>query len=468
MESVTLKNKLKDNLIGDKFFYRRVLLIILPIIIQNTITNVVSLLDNVMVGRVGTLEMSSVAIVNQLIFVFNLCIFGGLSGAGIFATQYAGAKDDEGVKNCFRMKLYIAAVVLAVAFGIFLIVPDLLINAYITYGTSPADLEATMGFALSYLRIMLLGLIPFAVSQIYSSSLREVGETRVPMLASIVAIFVNTTLNFLLIFGMLGFPRLGVRGAAIATVISRFAEMAVVVIIAHKRRGEFRFLKSVYRSFKIPKSLCVNILKKGSPILVNECLWSMGVAMCLQCYSARGLDVVASANIASTITNLFNVLFISSGNAVAIMVGQCLGANEIENAKKTVWRLIAVTFAGCAAVGGILALVSGVIPELYNTEPHVKQLATNFLLICAFLMPITSFTHNCYFTLRSGGKTVITFIFDSGFMWIITVPLAYCLANFTGIDITLLYFSVNGLEMLKAVIAFILVKNGVWISNIVR
>ena len=468
MENISLKNRLKDNLIGDKYFYRRVLLIIIPIIIQNTITNVVSLLDNVMVGRVGTLEMSSVAIVNQLIFVFNLCIFGGLSGAGIFATQYAGAKDDDGVKNCFRMKLYIAISVLVLAIGIFSLLPDKLIRMYIPEGTSFADASATMSFGLDYLRIMIIGLVPFAISQIYSSSLREVGETKLPMVASVVAIIVNTTLNFLLIFGMCGFPKLGVVGAAIATVISRFAEMTFVVTVAHKRRGEFGFLKSVYRSFKIPTKLCRDIMKKGSPVLINECLWSMGVAMYLQCYSARGLDVVASANIASTVTNLFNVLFISSGNAVAIMVGQCLGANEVENAKKTVWRLISVTFVGCVIIGGILALLSGIIPEMYNTEPTVKHLARNFLLITAFLMPIVSFTHNCYFTLRSGGKTIITFIFDSGFMWLIGVPVAYILANFTNVDITLLYFCVNGLEMLKAVIAFVLVKKGVWISNIVR
>ena len=119
METYTLKNRLKDNLIGDKDFYKRVIMIIIPIIVQTTITNVVNLLDNIMVGRVGTLEMSAVAIVNQLIFVFNLCIFGGLSGAGIFGTQYAGAKDDEGVRNCFSMKFYIAAFVMVAAFCIF-------------------------------------------------------------------------------------------------------------------------------------------------------------------------------------------------------------------------------------------------------------------------------------------------------------------------------------------------------------
>ena len=461
-----MKNRLRDNLIGDKFFYRRVLMIVLPIIVQNTITNVVSLLDNVMVGRVGTLEMSAVAIVNQLLFVFNLCIFGGLSGAGIFATQFAGAKDDNGVRNCFRIKIVICLAILFAALCIFGIFPHQLISMYLAEGTSASDAAATTGFALDYLHIMMIGIIPFAVSQVYSSSLREVGETNLPMYASVSAIFVNIVFNWLLIFGKCGFPKLGVVGAAIATTMSRFAEMAVVVTFAHIRRGEFKFLKSVYRSMAVPKELWAKVMKKGMPILVNECLWSMGVAFYLQCYSVRGLQVVAAANIASTVNNLFNVVLISIGSAVAIMVGQCLGANEIAKAKQTVWRLITLSVAACAVVGSVLASLSGIIPHIYNTEPEVKQLATSFLLIIAMIMPFASFTHDSYFTLRSGGRTIITFIFDSGFMWLVCVPVAYCLANFTSIDITLLYFCVNALEILKCFVAFVLVKKGVWISNI--
>lgn len=468
MENVSLRYKLRDNLIGDRSFYKSVVRIILPIIVQNTITNVVNLMDNIMVGRVGTLEMSSVAIVNQLIFVFNLCIFGGISGAGIFATQYAGAKDDDGVRNCFRIKLYIIAMVLVGAISIFSLFPERLIGLYIPEGTSIADAQATLGFATDYMRIMVIGLVPFALAQVYSSSLRELGETKYPMYSSVVAIVSNTVLNFLLIFGMCGFPKLGVEGAAIATVISRFGELALLMFLAHKNSDKFRFLKGAYRSLKIPKKLCIDVLKKGSPILVNEMLWSMGVAMYLQCYSVRGLDVVASANIASTVTNLFNVLFVATGSAVSIMVGQRLGANEIEDAKKTVWRLIAVSFVGCMVIGGVLASLSGVIPQIYNTEPHVKQMATSFLLVTASLMPIVSFTHNCYFTIRSGGKTIITFIFDSGFMWLLAVPVTYCLANYTDMNIVLLYFLANGLEFIKAIIAFILVKKGIWISNIVK
>ena len=462
------KNRnLKENLIGDSAFYRRVMVIVLPMIIQNTITNVVSLLDNVMVGRIGTLEMSAVAIINQLLFVYNLCIFGGLSGAGIFSTQYAGAKDDKGVAHCFRIKLIIAATMFILALVVFLGFPRQLIGVYLAEDTDPEIASITLNHAANYLKIMLIGLLPFGLVQVYASTLRELGETKLPMISSIVAIGVNLVFNWLLIFGKLGFPRLGVVGAAIATVFSRFVELAVIVIATHKRKAEFTFIKGIYKRFYIPKKLMKDVGKRGLPLLVNEFLWSAGMAMLLQCYSVRGLQVVAAANIASNVNNLFNVVFIAMGSAIAIMVGQYLGAGKIEKAKQTVWRLIFVTVVACTVVGGIMAAISPVIPHIYNTEPEVKALATKLLLVFAIFMPMYSFAHDCYFTIRSGGKTLITFLFDSAVTWGVCVPTAFILANFTAIPIVPLYIVVQSIEFIKCVIGYILIKKGIWINNLV-
>ncbi len=461
------KNTLRQNLIGDKAFYARVFAIVVPIMIQNTITNVVSLLDNVMVGRVGTLQMSAVAIDNQLLFVFNLCIFGGLAGAGIFATQFAGAKDSIGVRHCFRVKLMIGFAMLAVAAVVFLALPDRLISMYLAEGTAPDDAQATLEYALSYLKIMLVGLVPFTVSQIYSSTLRELGETKIPMISSIVAIFVNLVFNYFLIFGTFGFPKLGVAGAAIATVLSRFVEAIIIIVFTHKNHRRFEFIEGVYKSAFVPKELMGSIMRRGMPLLLNEFLWSSGMAVLSQCYSVRGLQVVAATNISSTVANLFNVVFISMGNAVAIMVGQHLGANRIAKAKQTAWRLIAFTVFATTIVAAIMAAFAPLIPQIYNTEDEVRHMATQFLLTVAFLMPFFSFSHDCYFTMRSGGRTGITFVFDSGFTWLIAVPTAYILANFTDVNIYILFFTVQALEIFKCIIAFILVKKGVWVRNII-
>lgn len=461
------RGRLRERMFGDRDFYAQVVAVVVPIIIQNTVSNVVSLLDNVMVGRVGTLQMSAVAIVNQLLFVFNLCIFGGLAGAGIFATQYAGAHDDKGVRDCFRVKWMIALSMLACALVVLIAFPKRLIGMYLAQETAQADAAATLGFGMDYLTVMLWGLLPFGVSQVYASTLREVGETRLPMFASVAAILVNLVFNYFLIFGKCGFPELGVTGAAIATVLSRYVETAVIVVYTHMKSHHFGFIRGAYRSLRVPKPLMISILRRGTPLLVNEFLWSSGMAVLLQCYSVRGLDVVAACNIATTVSNLFKVIFLSMGNAVAIMVGQALGANDIERAKNCTWRLMTLSVGSNLIMATLLALFAPAIPNIYNTEPHVRQIATQLIYVVAVMMPAYSFSHCCYFTLRSGGKTIITFLFDSVFTWCVNVPAAWLLAYKTGLGIVPLYFGVQALEMVKVVVGFVLVKKGVWIHNIV-
>ena len=459
--------KLKSTLIGTKEFYRKVFAIVVPMIIQNTITNVVSLLDNVMVGRVGTLQMSAVTIVNQLMFVFYLCIFGGMAGAGIFLTQFAGAGDNNGIRYCIRIKAIVGAVMTALAIGVFLILKQPLIEIYIAKDTLPADAAATIKYAADYMQVMLIGLLPFAAMQVYASTLRETGETKLPMLASIAAILVNLVFNYLLIFGKFGFPRLEVTGAAIATVLSRFVEAGIIIVVTTLKRKKYPFIKGAFRSLYIPFNLCKKIITRGMPLLVNEFLWSSSIAVLLQCYSVRGIEVLSAVNIANTVNNLFNVVFLTMGNAVAIIVGQHLGANRIKEAKQSVWQLLTLSVGCCVVMGSIMMLLAPFIPHIYNTEAEVKQMATQFLFVVAALMPVFAFAHNCYFTLRSGGRTIITFLFDSAFSWAIMVPVAFVLSKYTNMPIVPLYFTVQSLDIIKCIIGFVMVKKGIWIKNII-
>jgi len=467
MSSLSLK-KIKNTIIGDKNFYSKVFIILIPMIVQNTVTNVVSLLDNVMVGRVGTIQMSAVAVVNQLLFVFSLCIFGGLAGAGIFSAQFAGAKDDDGMRYCFRMKCYVGILMLILAFVIFLLFPDKLISAYLAEGTSYEDAAATLYYGKQYLFIMLIGLIPFALSQIYSSTLRELGETKLPMIATVIAIITNLVFNYLLIFGKFGFPKLGVAGAAVATVLSRYVEALIIMIFTHTKAKRFTFVKGVYASPKIPVSLSKKIIRSGFPLLINEFLWSLSMAMLLQCYSVRGLHVVAASNIAGTAANLFNVAFISMGGALSIMLGQALGAGNNEKAKDMVWKLISLSVFLSIIMGSLLALLSKAFPLMYNTESDVRHIATYFLLILALIMPVNAFSHCCYFIMRSGGRTIITFLFDSVIMWGVNIPIAFALSSHTNLNIVTVYLLVQSLDIIKCILGFILVKKGIWIRNIVK
>ncbi|MBQ9965460.1 MAG: MATE family efflux transporter [Clostridia bacterium] len=460
--------KLSKNIIGSKEFYSKVVAITVPIIVQNAVTHIVNLLDNVMVGRIGTLEMSAVAIVNQLLFVFSLCIFGGMAGVGIFSTQYAGAKDNDGIRYCFRAKLVMGFILLLLAAIVFLIFPKQLISMYLAENTAAEEANATISFALSYLKIMLIGLVPFTVSQIYASTLRETGETKLPMIASVAAIFVNVVFNYFLIFGKFGFPKLGVAGAAIATSLSRFVEAAILIISVRLKREKYPFMKGAVSSLYVPKQLTLGVITRGLPLLVNEALWSLGMATLLQCYSVRGLQVVAAANIANTANTLFSVVYLSMGTAIAIVVGQNLGANEIEEANQNAWRLIILSVLTCAVMGTLLALLSPYIPLMYNTEQEVRILAKSFLYVVAAVMPIEAFAHACYFTIRSGGRTGITFAFDSMFTWLVSVPAAIILANFTKVPIVPIFLIIKSLEFIKCLVGGIMVKKRIWIKNIIE
>lgn len=459
--------KFRNTFIGDRKFYSKVFMIVLPLVVQNTISNFVNLLDNIMIGQVGTAQMSGVAITNQLMFVFMLTIFGGLSGASIFGAQYFGAEDYEGLRHTVRFKLITVAIILVAAIFVFITYGDSLISLYLTGEGDPAERAAMLEYGMTYLRIMLWGLLPFALSQVYGGTLREMGETMLPMKASLAGVFTNLCLNYVLIYGKLGFPVLGVAGAAIATVISRYVELVIIVLYAHKHSGKFHFTQGLYRTMKIPKSLTFNIIRKGIPLLANEMLWSLGMTTLTQIFSTRGLNVVAALNISSTITNLFNVVFISMGSAVAVMVGQSLGANDMPRAKQTAWKLIFFNFSICILIGSILIVLSPILPHVYNTTEEVKTLATRFMQTSALYMSVNAISHCSYFTMRSGGKTFITFLFDSAFTWGIFVPLTFVLTHFTNLNITLLYPLCYSADIIKCIIGIIVVKSGFWAQNIV-
>ena len=452
----------------DKHFYCRILSVALPMMIQNGITNFVQMLDNVMVGQVGTIPMSGVAIVNQLLFVFNLCVFGAASGAGIFTAQFKGREDNEGIRHTFRFKILIALLLSALGAGIFLTFREQLIGLYLTGEGSPEDAAQTMAYGVRYLKVMLLGLLPFALSNAYSGTMREVGETKVPMVAGIIAVLVNLIGNYILIFGHFGAPALGVVGAALATVISRFVELGIVAGWLHCHGARHPYIIGALRSFQIPRKLTGDIIRKGMPLLINEFLWSTGMAFLSQCYSTRGLEVVAAFNIATTISQLSNVVFISMGSAVGILMGQMLGAGlPEEEIRRDNKRMMGLSVAVCFVVGAVTVALSGVFANLYNTTESVRRIAVGLICLSAVMMPVNSYNNAMYFTLRSGGQTFVTFIFDSGFSWCVCVPVAYILSRFTALPILPLYALCVGVDILKIPIGAYLLNKGVWIRRIV-
>ncbi|MBO6113540.1 MAG: MATE family efflux transporter [Lachnospiraceae bacterium] len=451
----------------DNSIYKKALKLAVPMMIQSGITNAVGLVDNIMVGSLGTESITAVSIAGQLIFVFNLAIFGGLSGPGIYGAQFFGHGNTEGVKGIFRLKFWIGLLCTIAGVLVFIFAGDMLIKRYLTGEGNDIDPVITLKFSRQYLDIMLIGFLPFTITQVYAGSLRETDESVKPMVAGIASVVVDVVFNYLLIYGKLGFPRLEVRGAAIATVIARFVEMGVVVLWAHKRRDIHTFLKDVYKTLKVPAEMAGKVLKKSFPIFINEFLWAGGLAVLTQIYSKRGLDIIAGLNISNAICNLLNVVFVALGSAVGIIIGQMLGASDYKKAKDSSVRLMWFTSAICVLLTIVLVSISGVFPKIYNTTDAVRDYSTKFIIITALFFPIQGFLNTLYFTLRSGGKTVITFLFDSGFSWVFSVPVAYVICTYTGLPILWIYVTIQALDIIKVVVGYILIKKGIWITNLV-
>lgn len=452
---------------GTKAFYAKVMRLMLPIMIQNGITNLVNMLDNIMVGQVGTVQMNGVSVTNQLLFVFNLCVFGAVSGVGIFGSQYFGKGDHKGLRDTFRFKILFCVLLTVLCMALFLIFGDNLIGLYLKGEGSAGDAKASLFYAKQYLNIMLIGLIPCTIAQCYSSTLRETGQTFIPMVAGVSAVVVNMSLNYVLIFGKLGMPKLGVAGAAIATVISRFVEMLVVAGWVTFNRSKNQFIIGAFKSFRVPKALCLGICAKGLPLMINETLWAAGIATVNQCYSVRGLNVVSGITISQTFFNVFSVAFFAVGVAIGIVVGQQLGSGDTVKVKDTARHLMTFSVLISFGIGAIYYVAAEFIPLAYNVNDEVKILATAFMQISALTMPFEAYVNAAYFTLRSGGKTVITFLFDSLFMWTVAVTTAFVLSNYTGLSVVTVYLICQLLNFVKCILGYIFIKRGSWIKNIV-
>ncbi len=455
-------------LIGSKAFYKTVFMIALPLIIQNTITNFVNLLDNIMVGQLGTAQMSGVSVVNQLIFIFNLAVFGISSGAGVFTSQFFGSRDMDGVRQTMRYRLISSLVISAIFIGVVVPFQDSLIGMFLQAET-PADAAAFLSYGKKYLAIMLWGLPAFALSNAYAGTLREGKQTVVPMVSGVIAVLVNLVFNSILIFGYLGAPALGVEGAAIATVISRYVELAILVVWTHTNPAKCPFAPRLYKNLYIPARLLKQLILKGIPLMMNEILWSFSFTFMNQRYAICDAGVLAAMNITSVINMLSNVVTFSLGNVTGILLGQMLGAGESkETIRGESRKLIFLALVSGTVFGALLMAAAPVFPQLYNTSDSIRELAASMIVILALFKPAMGLVHSCYNTIRAGGKTFLTFINDSGFMWCINVPLVFCLTAFTDLPFLTIYLLGQTPELLKLVMSFAILKGDGWMQNLTK
>ena len=448
-------------LFGTKAFYLTVMSIALPIMLQQGLTSIVSLLDNVMVGRISEDALAGVAVSNQVLFVYNLLVFGGLAGPGIFISQYFGSGDEEHLRQTFRFKFLIGCSITIIALIVLVAFKENIIS--MVFNNDEVNEEIAINEAIKYINVMFYSLPFFAISQVLSTSLREIGKTVIPMISGTVAILVNLILNYALIFGNFGFPQLGVEGAAIATTISRVVEMSILLIFVLAKK--IVFVRGKF-SLKIEKDILKNITKKGIPLLLNEFVWSMSLTMIVFCYAYRGKAVISAVSIATVVLDFTFIIINGLASAISILVGKELGANNLERAKENSYKLMTFAIILCVILGVIFAFTAHNITYFYNISEEAISIAKKMIVIVCGLMPITAFYLSGFFTIRAGGKSIYTLLCDSVFQVLIVLPTAYILCKYTQINIVLIYLIVQSFEIIKGIISLFIIKYANWANNL--
>ncbi len=446
-----------SKLFGNKAFYKRVLHISIPIILQQGITNFVNLLDNIMVGQLNENAIAGVAIANQIMFVVNIVIMGVISGAGLFLVQYMGAQNKEGVKQAFRTKVILGIGIVFIFELCFFFFKEPLAAMFLT---EAASIQA----AVTYLTVMMWALPLIGVTFLYAFSFREVGLTKIPMITGLAAVVVNGLLNYALIFGNFGAPALGVKGAAIATVIARAVECLILIAVAHKKGVVFA--QGVFKDFRIAPSLFKRILKKSLPLILNDFFWSVGTTAIVLAYSQLGENVVSALTISQTANNMFFILFGALANSIGIIIGGELGANNLEQAWQDSTKLITLGVLVAMGCGVIMVIISRWIPLLYNVSAETRSIASHLMLISGLFFVTYTYSSCCFFTLRAGGAVMQTLILDSLFMWGCQVIVAFSLIYFTKLDIYVIYTLVQITDFLKMGVATYLWRKGKWVNNL--
>ncbi|MDN5351174.1 MAG: hypothetical protein PWQ12_90 [Clostridiales bacterium] len=443
----------------NKIFYTQLLTLMMPIVIQNFISSSLNLVDNIMIGTLGESQIAAVGLANQVYFLMSLVLFGTFSGASIFVAQFWGSKSLEEIKKVLGLEM-IFGVLLSTLFFI----GSYFFTEQIFSILSPDPLVISIGSI--YLKRVSLSFIPTAISFAFGFSTRSVGKATLPMYTSAVSLLVNTVLNYILIFGHFGFPAYGVLGAATGTLIARFVECIFMIVGIYRTIPELAI--QAHHIFKPSLSLLKRVLKKAIPVILNETFWSLGMIAYTIVYAKIGTNAAASVMITNTVNNLFFVISIGLGNATAILLGNTLGAGEIDRAVEYNQKLIALGLISGAVVGVVIfVLSSSIINAFYTLSPEAYLLTVNTFHVLAFYMPFKFYnTITIVGTLRSGGDTLFSMILELSCVWGIGVPMAVIGGLVWHLPVYFVVGLVSLEELTKALVGIPRIRSRKWAQNL--
>lgn len=444
-------------------FLRTLFVIALPIILQNFFSSFVNMLDTVMVGQLGSIDIAAVGLGNQIFFVLTIVLFGTVSGGSIFMTQFWGKKDINGIHRTMGIILTVSAVVSVIFFCAGFFFPEICLSFY------TKDKEVIKRGA-EYLRIVSPSYLFFGLGCAFAHAERSTERVKIPMFATTLSVIINAIFNYILIFGInLGgrqlIPSMGIIGAAIATDFARLIEFLILILVPYIKKYEIAAGLNHY--FKTQPGFIAKYIRICLPVLVNESLWGIGQTIQSSIYAHAGTDIIAAFNIQGTISNLTWTFFIGCGNACAIIIGKKIGESQYDEAKKLA-KKITLFMIGCAACAGIFLFpLSLCLKFFFKVEPEVIHMAQVFLWIAILLYPLWAVGMAMVVGVcRSGGDTIFALIIDVGFMWLVSLPLGFCAVKFWHFPFWAIYLCVHTEDFLKAACGLFRLFSGKWLKNV--
>ena len=420
--------------------------------LQNFLSAFVNILDTVMIGKLGTIELAAVGLGNQLFFLLNLILYGIGSGSMVFTAQFWGKKDFKGLHKTLGISMLVS-VFFAILFTLCCVsMPKEILSLY-TKDT------AVIEVGVQYLRLSALCFIPFAINFMLMITLRSIEKVKVAVGATLVSLVVNTTLNAILIFGLLGAPALGVRGAAIATVIARFVELFITFAVTKYRKYPVHFTFDA----QFLKVYLLIVL----PVLLNETLWSFGITFHHKIFASINTFSYAAFNITNTISQLTWVIFIGFGNGVSVLIGKKIGEKHDSEARQYAAKVLLFIPVIALFIGAALIPISYLVPFIFNVEPIVLSTVKKLFIVLACCYPLKA-SNMCILIglVRAGGDTRFGMICDTFIMWLIAIPLAYSVSRYTALPPWVVYMCLFSEEPLKLLLGLWRINSGKWLHSV--
>jgi len=443
----------------DKFFYKALLAIAIPVILQNLVGSMLNMVDSVMVGGLGKEPLAAVGIANQIFFIFALVLFGINASLSVFIAQFWGRKSMLEIKQAIGIGLIFSFMFSIVFMTLACWIPQTFIGIF-------TNDPVVIKLGADYLRIVAIGYPLTAISMVYSVGLRSIEKPVYPLISSVMSLLLNTILNYIFIYGKFGFPMLGVKGAAIATVIARILEVTLILTMVY--RWNLAVSCKIKDVLRIERQFIMSIVKVAIPIISNESLWVLGTSAFAVVYGRMGTDELASYNIVQTLDKIAFVAILGLGNACAVLVGKQIGEGRKDKAYVYAARAnVLAPFIGIA-IGCIILLVKNPILSLYDVPEVVKDYAGILIGLTALITVIRSMNFtNLMGVLRAGGDANFVLALEALPLWLISVPLTVFCGLYLHLPLPLVFLISQSEEVIKCVLGYIRFFSKKWIRDIV-